>query len=107
MFDNEFLASSKKIKMCPRYYILPIKQKDICYYNPMCFISSELMIDKIIVNLFTDSTEQTTDSVQKNLFSKIQDDTIYFYKGSLQDFTRKRKNADTTKTLRSHHFNEK
>ena len=45
--------------------------------------------------------------MQKHLFSKIQDDTIHVYKGYLQDFTWKRKNTDTKKTLRLHHFIEK
>ena len=89
MFDNEFLESSKQIKLCTRDYIFPIKQKDICNYNYLCLMSSGLMLDDIIMNLFTDSTEQTTESYQKQLFSKIQYDTIHLYKGSLQDFTRK------------------
>ena len=50
-------------------------------------MSSGLIIDDIIMNLFIDITEQTTDSVKKDLFSKIQNDTIYLYKGSLQDYT--------------------
>ena len=49
------------------------------------FMSSGLMLDKIFLFIVTDSTEQTTDSAQKHLFSKIQDDTIHLYKGSLQD----------------------
>ena len=60
------------------------------------------MLDNIIMNLFTDSTEQTTESYKKHLFSKIQVDTIHLYKVSLHDFTRKRKNDYTKKTLRSH-----
>ena len=91
MFDNEFLESSEQIKLCPIYYIFPIKQEDICDYNSLCLIISGLMLDNIIMNLFTDSTEQTTDLVQKHLFSKIQDDTIHLYKGYLQDFTWNRK----------------
>ena len=71
MFDKEFLSSSKKIKLFPIDYMIPIKQEDICDYNPLCYVSCELMLDKIIMNLFTDSTEQTTDSVQNHLFSKI------------------------------------
>ena len=50
-------------------------------------MSSGLMIDDIIMNLFTDGTEKTMDSVQKHLFSQIQDETIHLYKVSLQDFT--------------------
>ena len=86
MFDKEFLASSKQLKVCPRDIIFPIKQEDICDYNPQCFMSSGLILDDIIMNLFIDITKQTTDSVKKDLFSKIQDDTIYLYKVSLQDY---------------------
>ena len=70
-------------------------------------MSSGLMLDDIIMNLFKDSTEKTTDLVRKHLFSKIQDNTIHLYKGYLQDFTRKRTNSDTKKTLRLYHFIEK
>ena len=62
MFVNDFLASSKQMKLCFRYYIFPIKQDDICDYNTLCFMSSGLMLDNIIMNLFTDRTEQTTES---------------------------------------------
>ena len=87
IFDNKLLASSKQLKLCSIDIILPIKQEDVFNYNPRCFMSSGLMLDDIIINLFTDSTKQTTDSVQKHLFTKIQDDTIHLYKGFLQDFT--------------------
>ena len=84
MFDNEFLASSKQIKLCPRDYIFPIKQEDICDYNPRFFMIIGLMLDYIILNLFADFTKHTTGSEKKDLFSKIQYDKIYFDKGSLQ-----------------------
>ena len=106
MFDNDFLASSKQIKLCPRDYIFKMKQEDIRDYNPLCFMSSVLFLNDIIMHLFTDITEQTEDSVQKHVFSKIQDDTIHFYKGSLHDFTQEQK-PDTKKTLCLHHFIEK
>ena len=80
MFDNEFLASSKQIKLCPRDFIFPIKQEDICDYNTQCFMSSGLMLDDIITNLFTDITKQTMGSAKKDLFSKIKDDEIYLCK---------------------------
>ena len=47
------------------------------------------MLDNIILNLLLDITKQTTYSVKKDLFSKIQNDTIYLYKGSLQNYSRK------------------
>ena len=77
MFDNKLLASSKQLKLCTRDIIFPIKQEDICDYNPRCFMSSGLIRVDIIMNLFTDITKQTKDSVKKDLFSKIRDDTIY------------------------------
>ena len=61
MFDNELLVSSKQLKICPRDFIVPIKQEDICDYNPWCLMSSVLMLDTIIMNLFSDITIQTTD----------------------------------------------
>ena len=85
IFDNEFLASLKQLKLCPRGFIFPIKQEDICDYNRQCFMSSGFMFDNIILNSFSDITKQTTDSAKKGLFYKIQDDRIYLYKGYLQD----------------------
>ena len=70
MFDNDFLASSNQMKLCTKYYIFPIKQDNICDYNPLCFMSSGLMLDDIIMNIFTDITKQATDAVKKDLFSK-------------------------------------
>ena len=66
MFDKEFLASLKQIKLCPRDIIFPIKQENIFDYNPWCFMSSGLMLDNIIMNLFTDITKQKTGSVRKD-----------------------------------------
>ena len=89
MFDNKLLASSKQLKLGPRYFIFPIKQENICNYNLRCFVSSGFFLDNIIMNLLSDITEQTKDSRKNDLFSKIQYDKIYFYKGSLQDYYRK------------------
>ena len=87
MIDTEFLASSKKIKLCPRDCIFPIKQENICDYNTRCFLSSGFMLDDIIMNLFIDIKKPTIYSIKKDSFSKIQDETIYLYKGSLQDYS--------------------
>ena len=72
-----FITSSYHLQpkqMCPKDYIFRIIQEDICDYNPLCFMYSGFILDDIIMNLFTDNIEKTTDSVQKHLFSKIQDD---------------------------------
>ena len=106
MFDNYFLASSNQIKLCTTDYIFPIKQDNICDYNTLCFMSSGLMLDAIIMNIFTQSTKKSKTSHQEHFFFRFQDDTIKFYKGSMQDYTWKRKNADTKRTLRSHNYIE-
>ena len=105
MFDNDFLASSNQMKLCTTDYIFPIKQDDICDYNPLCFMSSGLMLDNIIMNIFTESTKKSNTSHQEHFF-RFQNDTIHLYKRSMQDFTWKRENADTKITLRSHHYIE-
>ena len=60
IFDNDFLASSNQIKLKSIDYIFPIKQDDIWYYNPLCFNSSGMMLDDIIMNIFTQSTKKST-----------------------------------------------
>ena len=50
-------------------------------------MSSIFILEDINMNIFTDITKQTTDPVKKDLFSKIQYDTIDLYKGYLQDYS--------------------
>ena len=88
-----------------RDFIFPIKQEDICDYNPRCFVSSQLMLGNIIINVFLYIIEQTTYSVKKVLFSKIQDDEIYLYKISLQDYSWKKKNLWYQKDIKFTSFN--
>ena len=104
IFDNDFLSSSNQIELKSTDFIFPIKQDDICDYNPLCFMSSGMMLDDIIMNIFTQSTKNTTKADQEHLFSRSKDDAIQMYKGSMQDFTWKTTIADTKRTLRSHHY---
>ena len=64
MFDNDFLASSNKMKLCTTDYIFPIKQDDICDYNTLCFMSSGLTLDDIIMNIFTESTKNQRHNIR-------------------------------------------
>ena len=57
------------MKMCTTDYILLIKQDDICDYNPLCFMSILLMLDNIIMNIFTESIKKSTKPHQKHFFS--------------------------------------
>ena len=87
IFDNDFLASSNQIKLKSTDYIFPIKQDDIFDYNLLCFMSSGMMLDDIIMYIFTHSTKNTTEADQEHFFSRSKDDAIQLYKGSMQDFT--------------------
>ena len=102
IFDYDFLTYSNQKKLCTTDYSFPIKQNDICDYNPLCFMYSWMILDDIIMNIFTQSTKKSTITHQKHLFSRLKDDTIKFYKEYMQDFTWK--NADKKRTLRSHHY---
>ena len=68
IFDNDFLASSNQIKLCTTDHIFPINQDDICDYNTLCFMSSGLMLDDIIMNTFTGSTQKSKTSYQEHFF---------------------------------------
>ena len=106
MFDNSFLASSNQIKLCPIDIIFSIKQEGIFDYNPLCFMSSGLMLDNIIMNIFTDSI------INNGIISEasfLQNPGWYnaLVKRIPAGFYTEKKNADTKKTLRVHHFIEK
>ena len=70
-------------------------------------MSRGFMLDYIIMNLFSDTTKQKINLVKNDLSYKINDDKIYFYQGSLQDYSGKKIIAYTKKTLRKNHFIEK
>ena len=70
-------------------------------------MSSGLTIDDIIMDLFSDITEQENNSTKYDLSSKIKDDEIYLYQGSIQDYSLKKIISGTKQTLLTHHFIEK
>ena len=86
IFDNDFLSSSNQIKLKSTGFIFPIKQDDICDYNPLCFMSSVMMLDDIIMNIFTKITKNTNKANQEHYFSRTKDGVIQLYKGSMQHF---------------------
>ena len=63
-----------------------------------------MILDDIIMNIFTQSTKKSTTTHQEHLFSIFKDDAIQWYKGYMQDFTRKTTISDTKRTLRSHNY---
>ena len=56
IFDNKFLYSSKQLRLGPIYFIFPIKYEYICDYHTRYFMSSRLILDNLIMNLFSDIT---------------------------------------------------
>ena len=50
-FGNEFLPPLRNITSKGRPIIYPLKQKDLCDYNPICLMSSVLMFDDSIMNI--------------------------------------------------------
>ena len=83
---NELLPPSKNITLKNDHIIYPMKQKDLCYYDPRCIIPSGLMFDDIIMGtikkkLFPHPTAETY-----CVFTQIYSNVIYMYRGSLQDF---------------------
>ena len=50
-FGNAFLSPSKDVILKSHPNIYQLEQKEICYYNPRCFMSIELMFDDITMNI--------------------------------------------------------
>ena len=62
---------------------------------PVFFMSGGLMIDDIIMNIFSDTEEQEMSSVM--IFSKMKDNEIYLYQESLQYYTCRKTITDKNK----------
>ena len=102
----KFLASLKQIKLCPRDFIFTIRQEDICDYNPRCLMLSGLMLDDIIMNLFTDFTQKKRFSEEGFIFQNSGWYNLLVQRISAGLFTEKRID-DIKKILRSRNFIEK
>ena len=68
----------------------PLKQGDICDYDPRCILSSDLMFDDIIVNIISNNKLARHNEENDFIFTQIKNNIIYMYRGSLQDFTEKK-----------------
>ena len=81
-----FLPPSKTITLKKNHIIFPIKNKDICDNDPRCIMSSVLMVDDIITDHIktTQSSKEYTEE-HDCVFTQIDTDMIYIYRGSLQD----------------------
>ena len=75
-FQNDFLPSSKNIKLNGKHIIFPFKQVDVCDYNTICFVSISLMFDEIIKNLFRNKSANQHMEVVDIYFTKTEDKNI-------------------------------
>ena len=84
--QNKCLSPSKKITLKSNYFIFPMKNKDICDYDPICIISSGLMFDDIIMGHINRNSLSHHTTENDCVFTQIVSHIIFIYRGSLQDF---------------------
>ena len=64
-----------------------MKNKDICDYDPRCIMSSGLMFDDIIMDhIKIIQSSHNYPEEHDCVFTQIDTDMTYIYRGSLQDF---------------------
>ena len=64
------------------YHIMyPMKQKDLCDYNPVCIVSSNLMFDEIIMCIISNNEFPHPTEEKYCLFTHIDNNIIYVYRG--------------------------
>ena len=85
-FGNAFLPSSKNIILKGHPIIYPLKKKYVCDYNPRCLMSIFLMFDEIIMNMIRNKELEFHVEVVDSYFTNMENNIIYIYRGSLQDF---------------------
>ena len=81
-----FLPSSTNIVFNGQQILYPLKQKNICDFNPICIISSGLMFNNKIMNIFSNKAVNQRVEVIDSFVTKIDNNNIYMYRDSLQDF---------------------
>ena len=64
----------------------PLKQNDLCEYNHIFIMSSDLMFDDIIMTMIRNKILARHNVENDCLFTKIENSIIYMYRGSIQYF---------------------
>ena len=85
-FGNEFLPTSKNITLTDNHIMYPMRQKDICDYDPRCIMYSGLIFYDIIMYIIRNNKLAYSTEENDCLFTQIKNNIIYMYMGSLQDF---------------------
>ena len=68
----------------------PMKQKDLCDYDPRYIMSNGLMFDDIIMGIIRNNEFPHPTEENDFIFTHIDNNIIYMYMGSLQDFCGKK-----------------
>ena len=80
--QNEFLTPFKKITLKSNHFIFPMKNKDICDYDPRCIMSSGLMFDDIIMDNIKRNVSSHSNTAENDcVFTQIVSHIIYIYTG--------------------------
>ena len=69
-----------------QHIIYHMKQNDICDYNPICLMSSCLIFDDIIMNIFSNKAVNQHVKLVHSYFTKTKTNKIYIYLRLLQYF---------------------
>ena len=102
--QKEFLAPSKKITLKSNHFIFPMKNKDICDYNPRCIMSSGLMFDDIIIDHMKRMVSSHTHTAENDcVFTQIVYHISYIYRGSLQKLYWKKGTYECIEMLCEHY----
>ena len=76
--NNDFLPPSKKITLKSNNFIFPMKNKDICDYDPRCIMSSGMMFDDIIMDNIKRIVSSHNHTEEHDcVFTQIVSDIIY------------------------------
>ena len=86
-FGNEFLSPSKIFILKLHSIIYPLKQKEMCDYNPRCFMSSGLVFDDIIMNMICNKELRYHQEGVDSLFTNIEHKSISMSGGYFKTFT--------------------
>ena len=87
---NAFLTPSKNITLTDYHIMYPMKQRDICDYDPRFIMSSVLIFYDIIMGIIRKNEFPHPTEENDCLSTHIENSIIYMYRGSLQDFSGKR-----------------
>ena len=81
-FGNELVPPSKNISVTNLPIMYPLKQKDLCDYDPRFIISSGLIFDDIIMNIIRNKkSERHNNEENDSIFLQIFKTTLFVCKG--------------------------